>query len=93
MGAAASATYELDLAGARGLVQAGLAAARATDDDWALAWALFLIAFGTPGRSDDFDAEHLIDVCAEGADLDFPTADTGVGRALVGLRELCTAAG
>jgi predicted ATPase/DNA-binding CsgD family transcriptional regulator len=65
---AAAATYELDLGVARTLLEDGLAAAREGGDDWAIAWALFLLAWGAPGRAGaDLDSQWLMGLCAEGA--------------------------
>jgi predicted ATPase/DNA-binding CsgD family transcriptional regulator len=64
---AAAATYELDLGVARALLQDGLDVAGRAGDDWAIAWALFLLTWGAPGRADAVDPERLILLCAEGA--------------------------
>jgi non-specific serine/threonine protein kinase len=67
VGAAAAAVYEFDLVTARALLERSLAIARRAGDDFALAWALFLIAWGAQVAAEEPDIDRASSACVEGA--------------------------
>jgi non-specific serine/threonine protein kinase len=67
VGAAAAATYELDLSAATEYVTSGLELTREADDDWASSWALFLVAWASLGSLDSVDVPRVLGLCSEGA--------------------------